>query len=73
MPFDELYHKEKKLVDSVINATESLRKKELDLPNAMGVDRTFDTNELKNVYYGNELKTEHQFVIDQRNKSKYWW
>lgn len=69
MPFDELYHKEKKLVDSVINATESLRKKELGLPNAMGVDRTFDTNELKNDYFGNELKSEHQFVIDQRNKS----
>ena len=70
MPFDELYHKEKKLVDSVINATESLRKKELGLPNAMGVDRTFDINELKNDYFGNELKSEHQFVIDQRNKSK---
>ena len=28
LPFDELYHKEKKLVDAVIKATEALRRKE---------------------------------------------
>jgi len=70
MPFDELFHKEKRLVDAVVKATEALRRKEATLPNPMGADRTFSTTELKNEYYAKELQTEHQFSIDQRHKSK---
>jgi hypothetical protein len=70
MPFDELFHKEKRLVDAVVKATEALRRKEATLPNPMGADRIFSPNELKNEYYAKELQTEHQFSIDQRQKSK---
>jgi archaellum component FlaC len=41
MPFDELYHKEKRLVDAVIKATQALQTKEAALANPMGDERTF--------------------------------
>lgn len=41
LPFDELYHKEKRLVDAVIKATQALEAKEAALPNPMGDERTF--------------------------------
>lgn len=41
LPFDELYHKEKKLVDAVIKATEALRAKEATFSDPMGPERTF--------------------------------
>jgi hypothetical protein len=46
LPFDELYHKEKRLVDAVIQATEALRKREALLPDPMGADRSFSPSEL---------------------------
>ena len=46
MPFDELYHKEKKLVDQVIKAEKALKAKEDTLPNPLGATRMFDVNEL---------------------------
>lgn len=70
MPFDELYHKEKKLVDAVIKATQALREKESSLPDPMGADRKFDLSELKGEYLGEEFQKEHQFVRDQRKRSK---
>jgi hypothetical protein len=70
MPFDELYHKEKKLVDAVIKATEALRTKESTLPDPMGADRQYKPSDLKGEYLGKEFQTEHQFVQDQRKKSK---
>lgn len=54
LPFDELYHKEKKLVDAVIKATQALRNKEAHLPDPMGADRQFDPSELKGEYFGEE-------------------
>lgn len=66
MPFDELFHKEKRLVDAVVKATEALHRKEATLPNPMGADRIFSTSELKKEYYAKELQSEHQFSIDQR-------
>lgn len=42
LPFDELYHKEKKLVDQVIKAELALKAKEETLPNPMGEDRMFN-------------------------------
>ena len=59
LPFDELYHKEKKLVDAVIKATEALRVKESILPDPMGADRQFEPKDLKNEYLGEEYNTEH--------------
>lgn len=50
MPFDELYHKEKRLVDSVIKATEALKAKEAALPDPMGAERMFSAEELKEKY-----------------------
>ncbi len=47
IPFDELYHKEKRLVDQVIKATQALQAKEAVLPNPMGDERTFTLDELK--------------------------
>ena len=41
LPFDELYHKEKRLVDAVIKATQALEAKEAALPNPRGDERTF--------------------------------
>lgn len=52
LPFDEMYHKEKKLVDAVIKATEALRKKERTLPNPMGADRQYNVSALKGEYLG---------------------
>jgi hypothetical protein len=43
MPFDELYHKEKRLVDSVIKATEALKAKEESLPDPMGAENVQST------------------------------
>lgn len=45
MPFDELYHKEKKLVDNVIKAEKALKAKEKMLPSPMA-HNNFDPNEL---------------------------
>jgi hypothetical protein len=59
MPFDELFHKEKKLVDAVIKATQALSKKEASLPDPVGADRTYNLSELKNDYYGPEYQKEH--------------
>ena len=70
MPFDELFHKEKKLVDAVVKATEALKRKESTLPNPIGANRIFNPNELKKEYLGKELQGEDQFTIDQRQKSK---
>jgi hypothetical protein len=70
LPFDELYHKEKKLVDAVIRATAALRSKEANLPDPMGADRTYSPGQLMNEYHQEELQAEHQFVRDQRKKSK---
>lgn len=50
MPFDELYHKEKRLVDAVIKATEALKAKEASLPDPMGAERIFSAEELKQKY-----------------------
>lgn len=45
MPFDELYHKEKKLIDNVIKAEKALKAKEKMLPNPMA-HYNFNPNEL---------------------------
>ncbi len=45
MPFDELYHKEKKLVENVIKAEKALKEKERTLPDPMA-HNTLDPNEL---------------------------
>jgi len=58
MPFDELFHKEKKLVDAVVKATEALKRKESTLPNPIGANRIFNPNELKKEYLGKELQGE---------------
>lgn len=70
MPFDELYHKEKRLVDQVIKATEALREKEQSLPDPMGAERTFNPSELKNQYINDDFNTEHQFLKDQRRRNE---
>lgn len=70
LPFDELYHKEKKLVDDVIKATKALRDKERTLPDPMGADRQYSLAELKNEYLGEEYQRDHQFIRDQKKRSK---
>ena len=70
LPFDELYHKEKKLVDAVIKATQALRAKEATLPDPMGAERTIEGNDLKGEYIGEEYQADSQFIRDQRRKSK---
>jgi hypothetical protein len=69
MPFDELYQKEKKLVDAVIKATEALRTKETLLPSPIGEDRLYNVNELKGTYVGDEYHSESRFVRDQRKRN----
>lgn len=71
LPFDELYHKEKYLVDRIIKATQALQKKEAELPNPMGPERTFSLNELKGEYMQDELQAEHPYVKSQRKRSKH--
>jgi hypothetical protein len=46
IPFDELYHKEKFLVDRVIQASKALEAKEAELPDPMGAERTYTLEEL---------------------------
>jgi hypothetical protein len=55
IPFDELYHKEKRLVDAVIKATQALKAKETTLPNPMGEERSFSLDELRGDYLGEEF------------------
>ena len=62
IPFDELYHKEKRLVDAVIKATQALQAKEALLPNPMGDERTFSLDELKGQYLGEEFQPDHPFI-----------
>ncbi len=69
MPFDELYHKEKRLVDQVIKATEALKAKEQNLPDPMGAERIFKPEELQNQYLNDEFRDEHQFLKDQRRRN----
>ncbi len=70
MPFDELYHKEKRLVDSVIKATEALKAKENSLPDPMGAERMFSPEELNGKYLSSDYSTEHQFIKDQRRRNE---
>ena len=35
IPFDELYHKEKSLIEAVIEADKALKKKQASLPNPL--------------------------------------
>ncbi len=70
MPFDELYHKEKRLVDSVIKATEALKDKENSLPDPMGAERMFNPEELNGKYLSSDYSTEHQFIKDQRRRNE---
>jgi hypothetical protein len=70
LPFDELYHKEKRLVDQVIKATEALRLKENSLPDPMGAERIFSPDELKGQYLNTDYSTEHQFIKDQRRRNE---
>ena len=62
IPFDELYHKEKRLVDAVIKATQALQAKEALLPNPMGDERTFSLDELKGQYLGEEFQPDHPLI-----------
>jgi hypothetical protein len=70
MPFDELYHKEKRLVDSVIKATEALKAKEESLSDPMGAERMFSPQELNGKYISSDYTTEHQFIKDQRRRNE---
>ena len=46
LPFDELYHKEKKLIDQVVKAEKALKEKQSKLPNPFGANRLYNPNEL---------------------------
>ena len=70
IPFDELYHKEKRLVDAVIKATQALKAKEDILPNPMGDERTFALNELQGEYLSEEYQSEHPFVRAERKRNE---
>ena len=70
IPFDELYHKEKRLVDAVIKATQALKAKEAILPNPMGEERTFALDELKGEYLGEEFQAEHPFIRSERKRNE---
>jgi hypothetical protein len=61
LPFDELYQKEKKLVDAVIRATKALRKKEADLCSPISENRLFTPQELKGNYVGEQYSGETRF------------
>jgi hypothetical protein len=52
VPYDELYHKEKNLVQAVINAEKALKLKESTLPLPIGPERFIDPKNLnQNVDY----------------------
>ena len=70
IPFDELYHKEKRLVDAVIKATQALQAKEAALPNPMGDERTFSLNELQGEYLAEEFQAEHPFIRAERKRNE---
>ena len=70
IPFDELYHKEKRLVDAVIKATQALQAKEAALPNPMGDERTFSLDELQGEYLAEEFQSEHPFVRAERKRNE---
>jgi len=65
LPFDELYHKEKKLIEQVIKAEKALKTKEQQMPDPMGENRKFDSSEIpSDVLDGTGLEAEHQFIRD---------
>jgi len=70
IPFDELYHKEKRLVDAVIKATQALKAKETTLPNPMGEERSFSLDELRGDYLGEEFQSEHAFIRSERKRNE---
>ena len=70
MPFDELYHKEKRLVDAVIKATESLKAKENSLPDPMGAERIFSSQDINGLQVSSDYGLEHQFIKDQRRRNE---
>ena len=60
LPFDELYHKEKKLIDQVVKATQALKMKESTLPNPFGEDRMYDPETLSgNILLDKSHSNEH--------------
>jgi hypothetical protein len=60
-PFDELYHKEKSLIQEIILAEKALSDKEKGLPNPMG-DRIVNLREVladnPDIILGSEYETE---------------
>ena len=68
LPFDELYHKEKRLVDQVVKAEEELKKKIKSLPIPLGANTLFNPDDIpQDIPMNPLLKSEHQFVRDQRD------
>ena len=65
MPFDELYHKEKKLIDQVIKAEKALKDKERTLANPLPANTQYDPREIPpELLAGTGYPHEHQFVRD---------
>lgn len=50
MPFDELYHKEKSLIDNVIRASKRLEEKEKTLPHPYFTGRAFKIRDVQDEF-----------------------
>lgn len=69
VPYDELYHKEKSLIQAVIQAEKALKLKESTLPHPIGSERLIDAKNVESSTDYLNINEEHQFVRDQRKKS----
>lgn len=61
IPFDELYHKEKNMVDAIVKAEQALKAKEATLPDPMGAERIIDQAELQN---NHDIISRDEFSIE---------
>ena len=69
IPYDELYHKERTLVDNVVKAQQALNQKRAQLPIAFGEGRVFKPQDFATITNPNPLET--QFEQDMKKLSNY--
>ena len=64
LPFDELYHKEKHLIDNIVKAQKALDEKQAKLPNPFESGRIFKDSDIPTELADFISGTESQFIND---------
>ncbi|CDW82520.1 UNKNOWN [Stylonychia lemnae] len=70
IPFDELYHKEKKLIDQVVKAYQALEEKQATLPSPLGPQRIIEPTDVSEELLAEKgFAIQSQFERDQRREN----